>query len=273
MATVAQPLFHPAKPDLLSGTPRAHAVDRWIYVFTAASFVAIVLTGFIPDSVGKMAAVEAGTRPPFPMVMHLHSVLMGSYLVLLLTQTWLAATGRLRWHMQLGVAAGALVPALVVVGFMLVQTIYSETWTAYQAAAPGARDKLLAVLSRKENILLVQIRMGVLFPLFVAIGVLARRTDAGLHKRMMILATVVVLPPAIDRIHWLPSTFPDSFLTTEAYMLLAVAPMFVWDIARNGFVHRAYLIWLGVTLPFAIALNGLWNTPGWHAVAGALLRP
>ena len=41
------------RPDQLSGTPRAHAIDRWIFVFTAAWFVAVTLTRFIPDSVMK----------------------------------------------------------------------------------------------------------------------------------------------------------------------------------------------------------------------------
>jgi hypothetical protein len=55
-----------------------HALDRWIYVITAASFIAIVLAGFIPSSLEKIAAVEAGRRPPFPLVMHLHALLMGA---------------------------------------------------------------------------------------------------------------------------------------------------------------------------------------------------
>lgn len=71
--------------DLLSGTPRAHSIDRWIFVFTAVWFIAIVLVGFIPDSLMKVAAVQAAQRPPFPTVLHVHAVLMGSFLLLLLT--------------------------------------------------------------------------------------------------------------------------------------------------------------------------------------------
>ena len=37
------------RPDLLSGTPRAHELDRWIFVFMAVWFIAIVLAGFVPD--------------------------------------------------------------------------------------------------------------------------------------------------------------------------------------------------------------------------------
>jgi hypothetical protein len=68
-----------------SDTPLVRMIDRWIYVIMAALFIAIVLVGFIPDSLGKIAAVGAGQRPPFPLIMHVHAVLMGSFLLLVLT--------------------------------------------------------------------------------------------------------------------------------------------------------------------------------------------
>jgi hypothetical protein len=113
--------------------------------------------------------------------------------------------------------------------------------------------------------------MGILFPLFIAVGLSARRADVGLHKRMMLLATAFVLGPAINRILWLPTTYPASLVATDLYMLLAIAPMFVWDVIRNGYVHRAYLIWAGISLPFVVAAHALWNTPWWHAVARGML--
>src|ERR1700750_2077845 len=64
--------------DRLSGASRSNVIDRWIYVFTAASFIAIVLAGFVPDSFAKVAAIQAGQRPPFPFVLHIHAVLLGS---------------------------------------------------------------------------------------------------------------------------------------------------------------------------------------------------
>lgn len=179
MATIAALIAPDRSVDHFTGTPRAHIIDRWIYVFTAASFIAITLAGFIPDSADKMAAVAAGKRPPFPMVLHVHAVLMGSFLLLLLTQTWLAATGKLGWHVRLGVSTILIVPALVIVGFILAPTIYQETLHAAQVAPPEARDQMQAVLTRKENILLNQIRMGILFPLFLAVGLQARRADPG----------------------------------------------------------------------------------------------
>lgn len=33
--------------------------------------------------------------------------------------------------------------------------------------------------------MLMQIRVGIVFPLFITIALLARKTDPGLHKRLM----------------------------------------------------------------------------------------
>jgi hypothetical protein len=122
-----------------------------------------------------------------------------------------------------------------------------------------------------ENILLLQLRIGILFPLFLAIGLNARGRNAGMHKRMMFLATVMALPAGIDRIPWLPHTMPASPLSVDLYTLAAISPMLIWDLVRNRSVHRAYWICLAVYLPFAIAVHGLWDTPWWHQTARQIM--
>ncbi|MEO6361020.1 MAG: hypothetical protein ABIO43_10665 [Sphingomicrobium sp.] len=273
MATIAGTPIAESKPssDQLTGLPRAHAIDRWIFVFMAAFFIAIVLAGFIPDSLDKIEAVRTGARPPFPLVLHFHAVLMGSFLLLLLAQTTLAATGRIHLHRQLGLAAIVIVPALVLVGFILVPTIYHANWSAAQGAAGEARQQLEQILLIRDNIMLLQLRIAILFPLFIFIGLRARTHDAGLHKRMMILATAMALPAGIDRIPWLPHTMPFSPLSPDLYTLLAISPMVIWDIVRNRRVHRAYLIWLALFIPFAIAVHALWDSAWWHSVAPRLM--
>ncbi len=272
MATVAGRFSFEPRPDLLSGTPRAHAVDRWIYVFTAAFFVAIVLTGFIPDSLEKIAAVQAGTRPPFPIVLHMHAVLMASFMALLLVQTTLVATGRCELHMRVGIAAFVIAPLLVLVGFFLVPTMYHQTSDALRAATtPADRDKLRHVLLLKDDIMLLQLRIGILFPLFLALGLRARGRNAGLHKRMMILASAIPLAAGIDRIDWLPTTLPALPLGSDLYILAAIAPMFAWDIVRNRRLHEAYVIWLGLCVPASLLVYALWDTPWWHATAERLM--
>lgn len=270
MATIANTVGLDGRDQ--AGTSIGRAIDRWVCVFMAALFIAITLGGFIPDSLAKIAAVKAGERPPFHMILHVHAVLMASFLLLLLAQTALVATGKRKLHRTLGVTAFALVPAIVVVGFLLAIGNYHWVWAAARTASGEAGQSLRQLVLILDDILLMQLRIGVLFPLFMVIGLWARRSDAGLHKRMMILATAVPLPAAIDRLSWLlPTTLPTSAISTDLYVLVAIAPMFVWDLVRNGRVHRAYSIWFAVNLPFAIAVHGLWKTQWWHSAAPRLM--
>ena len=253
--------------DRLSGASRSNVIDRWIYVFTAASFIAIVLAGFVPDSFAKLAAIHAGQRPPFPLVLHVHAVLMASFLLLLLGQTILVATGRRAWHMQLGVAALVLTPMIVLTGFILAPTIYHSVWNAAQAAPPPAKQQLQGFLPILEDILLLQIQAGILFSIYMWIALRARSRDPGLHKRMILLAVTAVLGAAFDRIGWLPTTEPGSPLAMELYCALAVAPLFLWDVIRNRRIHRAWLIWAAFYVPCCVVAYSLWDTPFWHATA------
>jgi uncharacterized membrane protein YozB (DUF420 family) len=272
MATVADRFsFKERRPDLLSGTPRAHAIDRWIFVVQASFFIVVVLAGFIPDAIGMVAAANAGLRPPLPPILHVHAVVMGSFLLLLLTQSVLMATGRCELHKRVGIAAFVLVPVLVVVGLMLAPTIYREFWSFAQTAPPELQEKLQFRIRMLNDILLMQIRIGILFPLFMGIALAARKDNAGLHKRMMFLATAMPMPAAIDRMHWLPNTIPSSAVGTDLYIVASVMPLFIWDVVRNRRVHEAYWIWLGISLPFCFVVYSLWNTPWWFAMAPRIM--
>ncbi|WP_218000335.1 hypothetical protein [Sphingomonas soli] len=245
--------------------------DRWIYVFMAALFIATVFAGFIPDSIGKMDAVAAGKRPPFPMILHVHAVLMGSWLLLLFTQALLMATGRSGLHKQLGLTAMVLAPALIIVGFLLIPAIDGQVIDGIRHGPPAVAEELRNVLPIVLNIMAIQIRVGVVFAILVVIGLAARRTDPEAHKRLMFLATSAALPAATDRITWLPTTMPGSALTVDLWPLFVIAPMFLWDLYRRRGVHRAYWIWLAVSLIPAIAMHVAWNQPWWHKAALTML--
>jgi hypothetical protein len=95
----------------------------------------------------------------------------------------------------------------------------------------------------------------------------ARTANSGFHKRMIFLATAIPLVAAIDRMWWLPNTLPGSPIGSDGYILLAVAPLFVWDVIRNRRVHEAYIVWAAIFVPASLAMERLWDTPGWHAAA------
>lgn len=269
MATNTLEVLHAPK----TAVPTAgQLVDRWIYVFMAAFFLATTFAGFIPDSFERVAAIRAGQRFPFPPVLHVHAVLMGAWLLLLLAQTSLVATGRRRLHRKLGVASVVLVPAIVIAGFILVPTTLRSAWAFVSSPPPGVDAAAIAPrLELVSNLFLFQIRTGIWFPVTVALALMFRRTDPETHKRLMILATVVPLPAAIDRIEWLPTTLPVNAVSMDLYVLLWIAPLLVRDVVRYGRVPRAYFLWLAVGLPLTIPAHALWGSPWWHATVPKLM--
>jgi hypothetical protein len=262
MATVLEKSV--AQSSVTTASTLAGIVDRWIFVFMSALFVVTTLVGFIPSALGKIAAVHAGQRPPFPLVLHVHGVLMASWLLLLLVQTVLMATGRREFHRQLGVIAILLAPAMVVTGIILVPTMFHQSWAMLAAAPPGVPPAQIETGKNFIRSLVgAQAAVGLLFPLFVTLALLASRKDAGMHKRLMILATVVPLPAAIDRIAWLPTTYPDSAVSPLLYPVLWIMPMLVWDLVRHRTLHRAYVVWFAFYAPMAALVINLWWSPWW----------
>ena len=273
MATVASRPVQPGRPrDLLSGTPRAHGLDRWIFVATATLYIVIVLVGFIPDSIIKIDMVKAGLRAPFPPILHAHAVLMGSFLLFLLSQTWLVATGRTSTHRAVGPVGALLAIALVIVGVILAPTMYHQVSEGLRAAPPEARAPLQDLLLRLDNILLLQMQAGLLFSLYVALGVSARSRDSGFHKRMMVIAPAMALGAAFARMTWLPHSLPASPLSIVLYQMLALAPLFVWDVIRNRRIHRAYVVLAATYFPVALTAYVFWGTAWWHETARAIMN-
>lgn len=266
MATLAGSDIGTSRPSGLTGF-----IDRWIYVFMAGLFLVTVLVGFVPDSIAKMGAVMSGQRPPFPMMLHVHAVLMGSWMMLLMAQTLLMATGRRSLHKQLGLASFALAPALVIVGFLLVPIMRHQMADAILHGGPDVASRIRPAFENTLNIMLIQFRIGILFAVLTSLAIAVRRPDPGLHKRLMILGTAAALPPATDRMLWLPSSLPDSPLTVDLWPLALLAPMFLWDLFRLGRIHRAYLLYLAVSLALAIPMHLLWKTPWWRGTALGLL--
>jgi hypothetical protein len=222
-----------------------------IHTVTVALFVATAVAGFAPRS----ASILAGTMPPPPLAVHVHAFLMTAWLVLLAVQAGLVAGGRQQAHRALGIVSFALAPALLagLVGVTIVR-YYDLTEIGLGGLA--------------SNILFLQIRSIILFPLFFVWAMAVRRTDLETHKRMLILATFVLLDAAVARHVWLPGNdVTVSYDPAQAYWLLLLVPALLYDTLRFGRPHRAYVVGLALILPCVIATHFVWNAPQWHAIA------
>jgi hypothetical protein len=246
----------------------AALADRWIYVFMAALLFATVLTGFIPASMGKLEAVTAGVRPPFPGFMHFHAVMMGAWISLLLVQSTLMATGKRGWHMRLGIVSVVLVPAVVVSMVGIVAATFVQLATLPPGAMPP--DDLAVGKFFASNLILEQTRVVILFPALIIWALLVRREDPETHKRLIFVATLPPLSAAIDRIEWLPTSLPASPASIFVTQLLWLAPLLIYDLWRRGRLHKAYVIGIALNLPFIIFSYLNWGTDWWMATAPKL---
>jgi len=245
--------------------------ERWFFVFMAALLVVTAVAGFSTTSTALIAVVAAGQRPPPAPIVHVHAVLMSSWLLLFLAQTLQAATGRMRGHRLLGRAAFVLIPAVVLAmiaitlsGWRSVLAIPPEL-----AAVPGVPTRAFI-----GNILLGQLQSVVLFSVFASWGLALRRRDSAAHRRLMLLAAIAPMGAAFDRLANLgfPSTMPDSSLSIQLYQFAVLALPLIFDTIRHGAPHRVYvagtLLYAGTALPIFL----LWNAPVWQALVQPLIE-
>src|SRR5205823_3407581 len=133
------------------------------------------------------------SQPLIPLLV-LHGVVFTSWLALLLTQTTLIAAKRTRTHMRLGIAGGLLAVLMITIG----------TTTAIIRAKsfeppPGFSSPLVFLTIPLGDMLVFAILVGAAF-------YFRRRMDV--HKRLMLLATIAILPAAAAR---LPFAFIQQY--------------------------------------------------------------
>jgi uncharacterized membrane protein YozB (DUF420 family) len=241
-------------------------VDRWIYVFMAVFYLVTVLAGFVPDSVELIPLIRAGQRPPLSLIWHLHAVVMGSWILLFLAQTVLVAIDRRDFHKRLGIAAVAIVPLMVL-------TMMGMIFTGWRWAHAHMPPPVLAQFGPVIfNVLIEQIHAIIVVPLLVGWALLVRKSDPETHKRFMVQAILPAITAAIDRLHWLPTSGPNNYTSSYAYVLLCLSPVLINDLVQRRRLHRAYVIGLGLMLLFYVVNRLLWNSTWWLATAPKILN-
>jgi hypothetical protein len=222
---------------MATANPLSSRLDRGFYAFMAFLFVVAATVGFAPNSI----AILTGTKTIPPLIIHAHALAMASWLVLLATQASLVAANKRHIHRRLGMVSVILAPIIVILMISL----------AFPLPGEGEHAQGIAV---------IQIKRITLFSLFFIWAFVARKTDSESHKRLMFLATLVVIDAAVNRMRWfLPGFgFDNNMALTHAYELLLLVPILVYDIKKLGRVHRVNLIGTTLIVAFSIVGSALW---------------
>jgi hypothetical protein len=226
-------------------------VVRGARVFHTGMAIALLVTvvaGFAPTYFLR----GLSDRPPLSPLFHVHGLVFTSWLLLLLTQTALVARHRVDWHRRLGIGGAVLAAVMVPLGIM------AGIAGARHGTATGGLEPLVFLIFPVGQI--------VMFAGFMGAAVWKRRQPE-IHKRLVLLSTVVVVTPAISRLPFVPNPMISLLLSA----LFVVAGM-VHDWRSRGRVHPIY-IW-GVVV---IVLSGpvrfaLGHTAAWQSFARFLVE-
>ncbi|HEY6128631.1 MAG TPA: hypothetical protein VIW23_10655 [Candidatus Acidoferrum sp.] len=206
--------------------------ERIFFSGMAAFILLSVFVGFAQSyylqRVPKFPHWKAFNSPPYPFIVHLHGVFFSAWVLLLITQTSLVAARRMAIHRRLGIAGFVLACLLVLVGLMVV----------CEAMARHVPLGHRSIGSQAEAIF-----NTVGFALLTYLG-FRKRHDPAAHKRLMVLATIALLPAAFSR--W--PVFHDGTHLRAAVccfaLLVLIASYDFWSFAK---VHSATLLG-GLTL-------------------------
>lgn len=226
----------------------AQARGRRFYVAMAVISAVIVFAGFSRTFFLNSFFAKRNLTP----LMITHGIIFSCWLVLLITQTWLVAANRTDIHRKLGVAGAILAALMIVVGFTL--AIHAAK---YGFKTPGLPPPLIFFVVPFFDIVVFAVLVG---------AALYYRGKPDTHKRLMLVATIAILPPAFAR---MPFAFIRSMLPLSAFLLgdAVLLGCILWDVAIHRRLHRAYL-WGGLisilSFPLRMAVAG---TPMWLSFA------
>jgi FtsH-binding integral membrane protein len=225
--------------------------DRRFFTGMAIAAALTVFVGFAPTYYLR-GLFDA--RPLSPLV-HLHGIVSTAWILLFLTQTSLVAARRTDLHRRLGIVGVVLAVGVLGVGFVTAVT------AARNGVTPPGGPPPLAFLS---------VPLGTLFAfgLLAATGLYNRRRSET-HRRLMLLATIAILTPAIARFRHLGFGGPPLAIGgTCAFVLVC----FCYDRLAHGRIHPAFL-WGGLLLMLSLpARFALGRTETWLAFASWLTR-
>ncbi|MDN3655532.1 hypothetical protein QWZ08_07840 [Ferruginibacter paludis] len=212
---------------------------KYFFVIMASIFPVISLIGFIPSYV----AMNAGEFN-IHWSAHVHGALMVSWLIVYILQSWLALKGNFKFHRALGLYAAGL--GIIIWCSMGVASAHALIGNAVPA------DSFLF------DILLVQLYIMQVFGFFFTWGILVRKNGPA-HKRLLFLATLVLMQAAIDRMPWLQAgAWP--FICLD----LMLIPLFIYDWITLKRIHPVTWTGLLVYIAAQVAVTTTFGSPAWH---------
>lgn len=196
------------------------------------------------------------TQPLTPLL-YLHGIVFTSWILLFLTQTTLVAANRTGIHRRLGIAGAVIAPVMVIVG-----TATAIIRANVLQVPPGGPPQLAFLTIPLGDMLVFGTLAGAAF-------YFRRRADA--HKRLMLLATISMLPAAVGRlpVGFIQQMGPLAFFGLTDFLIAACA---LYDFIARRRLHPATLfggLFIVISHPLRMMIG---TTDLWLSFAAWLTR-
>jgi hypothetical protein len=249
---------------------RAKAPARpQFYFWISCACLAVALIGFMPTYFAPMAQGKFDAPP----IIHIHGVILFSWVAFFVFQSWLAAKGKVADHRAWGLVGVSILTAMV---FIVVQVV---SMRIRQASAPGMPAEVTRSVLAFAWVSISSIALVI--PAFILAMVYLKRPEV--HKRLLLLLTVSLLGAPIAR--WFltfaapPPTpgLPAAFAMAAPPATVAVLPALLGDILlliamtydwrTRGRPHPVYLIGGAILVLQQLTQQQVADLPAWQGVA------
>jgi hypothetical protein len=227
--------------------------ERRFFAWCAAFIVLLVFAGF-----SRTYFLHTFFKTPAPsLFLRVHGAVMSGWILIYFIQTILVSVNLVAAHRTFGIFGVGY--AALVVGFGTTATFLSA-----RREVRGHTDAVFSFL----NVFGLELAQMFLFAsLIVAAIWLRNRPDQ--HKRLMLLATLCILPNAIVRLFL---RFFDTHLAFLSIWAMLVLVIVLIDSLRNRRLHPAFGIGVTVALTVMYLAQFASRTQTWQGFASHLVR-
>jgi hypothetical protein len=229
---------------MLGDTHKHARGHQSLYIWAALGCALIAVTGFARSYYLKSFF---GT-PVLTALLHIHGAIMSSWCVLFFVQSYLVATHRVRVHRRIGILGAVLAFLVVAIG----------TYATIEATAREVKEHVVRRFHFLFGLNLVNL---LLFAIFVGAGLLLRRRPE-FHKRLMLLATLTLLAPAVARVVLLFTHAPNyQIFAFDGCILIFVVVDTIWHRRLHPALGLGAALVIGSFHLTALALRADWWLP------------
>lgn len=214
----------------------------------------LVLLGIV---IGGFSLFTSTLRPGgiggVPLYLHAHGAVFVSWYALFVLQARLVSGGNLRLHRRLGQLSVLLAAAMIVFGYFVIRGAYARPDFSIAGLSPAG--SMMFPFTDLVN-----------FAIAYSLALANRRVPAA-HKRLMLLAGILMIDPAMFRLVTALGGPPPVVLLLELALLLSLP---VYDMVTRRAPHWVGIIGIGLFAAATTSKMLFASHPAWATFVEAL---